>query len=206
MIAFTLKDEKSVHSRAVTLKGVVNKVLSSNNFGVTVDKLKESLREAIPASLHSLQSLAGGERLAAFALCTDLDLATLCAAAYTPSHAENFSRPELAFLPANWPLEDKSDAMRQASRILWDWVHTQYDADPDGLEPWDDHRRPWKAETFRAIVDVLEELRNAPLLKDIPVWLTAHDMGAEMKRWIRDGVVRLNSEAMVEQWSATWKY
>lgn len=171
-----------------------------------MDKLKESLREAIPESLHSLQALAGGERLAAFALWTDLDLATLCAAAYTPSHAENFSRPEFAFLPAEWPLEDRSDAMRQASRLLWNWVHTQYASDPDGLEPWDDDRRPWKAETFRAIVDVLEELRNGPLLKDIPVWLTAYDAGAEMKQWIRDGVVKLNSEAMVEQWSAAWHY
>ncbi|MEO0868793.1 MAG: hypothetical protein AAFY17_10160 [Cyanobacteria bacterium J06642_11] len=90
--------------------------------------------------------------------------------------------------------------MNQASSLLFEWVHFNYEIEPDHLEPWDDHWRPWKAETFQTIVDVLGEVRSLP--PELPVWLAAHDMGPEMRQWAHAGVAKLNSAAVAEQWLA----
>ena len=178
----------------------------SKHSGIPPSPLLAKLTIAIPASYAAL-SLDGTRKLAAYALCTDADLRTLYAAAYTQEDGEQFQDRRFMFLPADWPLEDASEEMNNASDALSSWMDDQYEIEGSEVGPGDDHLRPWKREVFEAIVGLLASFQLTGIAPaNMPLWLTCHDPNNEMVHWIRNGVKQLNEPANFSRWEEAWAY
>ncbi|MBX2865076.1 MAG: hypothetical protein KTR27_16105 [Leptolyngbyaceae cyanobacterium MAG.088] len=107
------------------------------------DQVLEAIDHAVLCSVPMMAIMSNAEPAIGYALCTDNDLGGIYVAGYTASDVSMFHENNYRYRPAEWP---RSLSIQEASNLLNEWVYLQSLNDVDGLEPGDDHLRPWKAD------------------------------------------------------------
>ncbi|MEM7796413.1 MAG: hypothetical protein AAF579_18420 [Cyanobacteria bacterium P01_C01_bin.118] len=162
------------------------------------DQVLEAIDHAVLCSVPMLAIMSNAEPAIGYALCTDNDLGGIYVAGYTASDASMFREDNYRYRPAEWPMEY---LIQEASHLLNEWVYLQSLNDAKGLEPGDDHLRPWKADVFEDIVSILEKNRAAGTFNDdMTVLFISHDPSPWMADKINDAIRRLNSPEVYDEW------
>ena len=170
----------------------------------TLEDLRRLADKAVVGTISRFGEERPGKEMFGFALCVDEDMLSVFGRASTQEYAQTLERQKRVYYTGDWDFENH-DLYHEASLALAALSAEYYQSERPDIGPGDNHLRPWKADLFRVLVDVLGELRaKGAFSEEIFLLVGLNDCGEWMLERMNDGARALNRDDHYKIWRTLW--